>query len=114
MDVNIKNKFGATALHYASSKGYTKIVKFLLEKGSNSNEKSSSGWTPLHAACAKGNIECAKLLLKYGSDPLILNNNQKNSFDVTCKMELKMILKLKIDQMNKQNDVPLPSSGLFF
>jgi ankyrin repeat protein len=38
-DVNAKNKYGRTALIYATERGYTEIVQLLLEKGADVNAK---------------------------------------------------------------------------
>ncbi len=57
------NNDGNTALILATYRGNNAVAKFLLEKGSNINEKTNMG-TPLMAAVVKGNNEIAKLLLE--------------------------------------------------
>lgn len=74
-DINIKSKFGRTALHEAALYGQVYIVKFLLENGANVNAKNPRGETPLFYA-EEGLIvgpsrtekhkEVATLLRKYG------------------------------------------------
>ena len=49
-DVNAKNKYEQTTLHYAAREGHTEIVEFLIEKGADVNAKNKYGLTPLHFA----------------------------------------------------------------
>lgn len=47
-------KTGATALHVAAAKGYTKVMSILLKAGADVNSQDYDGWTPLHAAAHWG------------------------------------------------------------
>jgi len=59
MDVNAKNKYEATPLHYAKTK---EIAELLIAKGANVNTKDDVGKTPLDWAVD----ETADLLRKHG------------------------------------------------
>ena len=49
VDVNTKNIYGATPLHYAAGLGHTALTQFLISKGADLNIRSISyGLTPLH------------------------------------------------------------------
>ena len=72
-NVNAKDKYGYTLLHYACSNGYESIVSILLEKGVNVSEKDNCGWTPLHHACSNGYGSIVSILLEKGA-----NVNEKN------------------------------------
>eukprot|EP01102_Stenamoeba_stenopodia_P008124 TRINITY_DN230_c0_g2_i1.p1 TRINITY_DN230_c0_g2~~TRINITY_DN230_c0_g2_i1.p1 ORF type:complete len:444 (+),score=111.11 TRINITY_DN230_c0_g2_i1:117-1334(+) len=67
-----KKRTQTTALHFASKKGTTEIVRYLLESTSLINcindPTLSRGLTPLHYAAEKGMAEIAELLLERGAD----------------------------------------------
>jgi ankyrin repeat protein len=66
-DVNARNGYGATQLHYASREGHEATISLLLEKGANVNAKSNGGDTPLHWASKYGNDAIVSLLLENGA-----------------------------------------------
>jgi outer membrane protein assembly factor BamB len=94
IDVNAKTDYGATALHFAASKGHLEIVKILLEHKAEVNAKdtfysalpldwaqmgshaevakalveagSSGVGTALRAACVDGNVKFAQAILDTG------------------------------------------------
>ena len=74
-DPNEADAYDYTALHYASIFGDTSIVKFLLEKGAEINERThDTKSTPLHYAAANGMTEAVKVLIKLGADVNAKNN----------------------------------------
>ncbi|KAK2769746.1 ankyrin repeat-containing protein [Colletotrichum kahawae] len=60
-----------TALHYAVEKGFSNVVKCLLERNVAVNIYDRDRKTPLHIAAGKGETECVKLLLSHGADFLL-------------------------------------------
>lgn len=56
------------ALAMASMKGYTEIVKLLVENGADVNKKSDNGLTALMHASIGGYLEIVELLIKNGAD----------------------------------------------
>lgn len=64
-------------LHYAAKKGNAEMVKTLVRKGANVNDKDNKGYTPLHYACSNGNPESVKILLEFGGDVNAKTNNNK-------------------------------------
>jgi ankyrin repeat protein len=47
-DVNVKDDYGATPLHYAAKGNFPEVVKYLLEMGADVHAKDDMGKTPLH------------------------------------------------------------------
>lgn len=83
--INQKNNFGNTALHYASTRGYFEIVKFLIENGADPNPKNDFDNTPLHSIFMIGGnrtvetnnkyIKIVKFLIDNGANVSEINND---------------------------------------
>ena len=58
---------GFTALHYASEKGRSEVVSYLLEKGADVNSADGLGWTALHLAAQQGRLHVVKQLVRAGA-----------------------------------------------
>jgi cytohesin len=67
-DVNAKNEWGGTPLHYATFGGHKEVVELLIAKGADVNAKDNVGETPLHWAAKEGNKEVVELLIAKGAD----------------------------------------------
>eukprot|EP00794_Sanderia_malayensis_P012945 gene12945-14277_t len=65
---------GASALHVAAAKGYHKVIKLLIQAGSEVNSRDADGWTPLHAAVHWGQLDAAEILTEAGADFNLRNN----------------------------------------
>ncbi|KAL6249390.1 putative ankyrin-repeat protein [Rhinocladiella similis] len=63
-DPKIPTNTGATALHFATSKGNLEICKTLLKNGASARAKDRRGQLPLHRAAAIGSVPIVKLLLE--------------------------------------------------
>ena len=50
IDINARDDWGATPLHYAASKANIPLVELLLERGANVNARMKNGETPLRQA----------------------------------------------------------------
>eukprot|EP00475_Leptophrys_vorax_P029047 TRINITY_DN4237_c0_g1_i7.p1 TRINITY_DN4237_c0_g1~~TRINITY_DN4237_c0_g1_i7.p1 ORF type:complete len:244 (-),score=55.52 TRINITY_DN4237_c0_g1_i7:60-791(-) len=61
--LDAKTSAGATALHYASSKGFEEIVQILLKGGADPNIRDRAGSTALHRAASKGHVSVGKHLV---------------------------------------------------
>jgi hypothetical protein len=59
---------GLTPLCHAAEKGYTKVVKFLHDKGAQIDERDKRSNTPLMYACKKGHCDTAEYLIDHGAD----------------------------------------------
>lgn len=63
-DPKIQTNTGATALHFAVSKGNLEICKTLLTHGASARTKDKRGQLPLHRAAAVGSVPIVKLLIE--------------------------------------------------
>jgi len=69
-DVNaVRSSDGYTLLHYAAEIGDAKLVKFLIDKGSEINATMKRGNTPLSTAIGFSKNEAIKAFLEAGVDP---------------------------------------------
>jgi len=67
-DVDAKNNYGWTALHYAAAYGHADVVELLLEAGADIKAKNNSGGTALHYAAAYGHADVVELLVSAGAN----------------------------------------------
>ena len=63
IDINQKDQYGNTKLHYAARDGRIDEVKDLLARGAHINSKGQGGWTALHCAAYKNQAAIAEHLL---------------------------------------------------
>ncbi|XP_037818238.1 protein phosphatase 1 regulatory subunit 12A isoform X4 [Lucilia sericata] len=84
-------KTGATALHVAAAKGYTKVLSLLLAGRANVDAKDNDGWTPLHAAAHWGQKESAEMLLDAMADMDVTNYAGQTCIDVADRKMVKFL-----------------------
>ena len=80
IDLDTQDRDGNTALYLTISKKQTDIVKQLLQKGADPNQKKYGGDSPLILAVETGQVEIVELLLNNKR----INVNIKNSKDQTA------------------------------
>ncbi|CAH2326203.1 phosphatase 1 regulatory subunit 12A-like isoform X1 [Pelobates cultripes] len=73
---------GATALHVAAAKGYTEVIRLLLQLGFDVDARDFDGWTPLHAAAHWGQPDACRLLCEALCDMEAINKVGQTPVDV--------------------------------
>ena len=68
IDVNAKNQFGGTPLHFAAKQGHKNLAALLISEGADINAKAYDKSTPLHSAVISGYKEVAEQLIVNGAD----------------------------------------------
>lgn len=91
IDIELRDRKGQTALHWACLKDHPECVKILLKNGANIEVRDEIGETPLIKAAQSGSVECASILLENGADingqsfyrmtPLLVGARE-NNYDV--------------------------------
>lgn len=82
--LNSPNPRGSTPIAVAASKGQTKIVKYLTEKGADVNKANNFGSTPLHYAAWAADFESFKYLIKNGANINVKNNAGNTPLQFAC------------------------------
>nr|XP_020638230.1 protein phosphatase 1 regulatory subunit 12B isoform X3 [Pogona vitticeps] len=77
-----QSRTGATALHVAAAKGYSEVMRLLIQAGFDVNVQDNDGWTPLHAAAHWGVKEACTILAEALCDMDIRNKLGQTPFDV--------------------------------
>lgn len=83
-NINLQDRLGYTALHYAAQDYSEDICNILLEHGAEVDLQDIHGNTPLWKAIfnSKGRPEVIQLLLKYGADKHKKNKSDKSPYDL--------------------------------
>ena len=66
-DVNAKDEYMYTPLHFASLRGHASVVDILLKNGANVNAITESMYTPRHWASLNKHFSVVAILLKNGA-----------------------------------------------
>ncbi|KAJ8402409.1 hypothetical protein AAFF_G00368980 [Aldrovandia affinis] len=102
------SKSGGTALHVAAAKGYSEVLKLLIQAGYDVNIKDFDGWTPLHAAAHWGKEEACRILVENLCDMDTINKVGQTAFDVADEDVLGYLEELQKKQnllMSEKRDV---------
>ncbi|CAN8273036.1 unnamed protein product [Cochlearia groenlandica] len=80
---HVKDRDGASPLHYAVQVGALQTVKLLVIKYNvDVNVSDNEGWTPLHIAVQSRNRDITKILLTNGADRTRRTNDGKLALDM--------------------------------
>jgi len=88
--LNIKNRYGQTALHIASSRGYVDTINLLLSYGADKKATDNRGETPyqLIPKLTFSNSKILKKLLYVNSNSYLNQSNIKNNITIDKKSKL--------------------------
>lgn len=83
-NINDKDEYGMTPLHYAAENGELNVMKVLFSKiGLDPNLKDEKGRTPLHICAKNDDADCFTFLLKSGKvKPEIEDNKKRTAYEV--------------------------------
>ncbi|KAK1139808.1 hypothetical protein N8T08_011127 [Aspergillus melleus] len=79
VDPNLPNRRGVTAIARAAQRNRAQIMRMLLDKGVEPDERDGEGNTPLEIASERGHIQIVKLLLSTGRVQLFELTNRKRA-----------------------------------
>jgi ankyrin repeat protein len=77
-DINVRDSYGRTALHYAALNGHSDAARILIHNGADVNPLAlNDGASPLHYACLNGHFHTASLLLSQGADVAVQTRRER-------------------------------------
>lgn len=103
----IHPKTGATPLHVSAAKGYTRVLRLLIEGGANVNAIDKDGWTPLHAAAYWDEEESCRILAENGADFEIKTFAGQNVFDICDEDMIEKLKQLQAKVANTRSSIDL-------
>lgn len=105
-DVNVRDHYGMTPLHYAASKGNLMAVIELLQcKGIGVDAVDASGSTALHCAATDGKAEIIEALLKAGADPRAKDIEKMTPLHFACTDGNLEAVKLLFEHADKTQEI---------
>ncbi len=114
IDLEAKDKWGYTLLHWACEKGYVEIATLLIQHGHKVEVTEDWGNTPFHFACGNGHITIVTLLIQHNVKLESQNALGNTSLHVACKNRHSKIAAFLIQQtpnllniVNRKNETPL-------
>jgi ankyrin repeat protein len=102
-DVNAKDAFDRTPLHWACYNDHSQVAKELLEHGADTEAKAVLGWTPLHLAAINGHLA---VLIE------LLNLNDSNGTTTTILGKRTSRGGADIEVKDNQGNTPLHKASL--
>ncbi|XP_026804314.1 ankyrin repeat, SAM and basic leucine zipper domain-containing protein 1-like isoform X1 [Rhopalosiphum maidis] len=107
IDINSKDRTGLTALMYACSNGWLKLVEFLVDHGADIEMKDNqSGETALFFAVRNNHVNIVKFLLSKGADKDVTDKKCQTVFRIAENKNMVDILNLlNSDYKNAQLEV---------
>ena len=93
----VVDKFGNNMLQLAVSFGHVDIVSYLIDSGSNPNEKNSSGETPIFIAIDTGNLKMLETLIKNGVNINIEDKTGLTPLDLAVRQNTWLVFLFKME-----------------
>lgn len=96
-DPNVKDVKNCTPLYYAVDRGYSKIVKMLLDKGAESTTQGGHYGNLLQAAAARGHEDIVKMLLDEGVNVNLQGGYYGNALQAAATSGHEGVVRLLLD-----------------
>jgi len=93
-DINIKNEYGYTILHWAVLMEQAEIASELISRGAGVNTTLPNGYTPLHDAAYWGKRNMVQLLISHGADLYVIDKQGKVPLDLATEQGHREIIPL--------------------
>lgn len=112
-DINQIDRYGRTALHYASDRGHCSIVQLLLSAGCNVNYTASDNISALHLASSGGHCDIVKLLIQAGARVNHITNTKTTALHCASAqghikiMQLLLQAGANVDALDASDRTPL-------
>lgn len=113
-DVNAARENGATALHFACTRGNEAMVRLLLEHGADPDAQNNSKDTPLIVAADAGHLSVCERLIQRGAKASMGRQNGATALHVAAGRGMLDIVRLcldagrvPVDVMNNDRETPL-------
>ncbi|KAH0562061.1 hypothetical protein GP486_003233 [Trichoglossum hirsutum] len=97
-NVNAKDRYGYTALHWTAMNGNEAVLKLLLEQGANADAKGENGETALHCAIKSEREALVKLLLEKGADVWAKDKIGRTALHWAAGHGNKLVVKLLLEK----------------
>jgi len=110
---------GWTVLIWAAALGRENILKVLLDKDTNTNDRTNDGCTALHKAAQYGYENIVKLLLQKDADIDSKNGNQETALHLAARsgkenvVTLLLNLRAKVNEKNNRGETALLEAAKF-
>lgn len=105
--IDLQDKYGNTALHYAVLKGNNEIMDLLLQSEARVDIKGNYDFTPLHIAVGQEYLGITLELLEKGADPNSRDDEGNTTLHLAAEgnnLELLKLLKKKGGEINAENN----------
>jgi len=97
VDVDKRDEYKQTALHYAAAEDKPEALSLLLEYGASVDVQDEAGGTPLMRAVEYENVECAQLLIQAGADPELADEHGHGPLIAAIYEDTPRILRMLLD-----------------
>ena len=86
-DIEARDRWGNTPLHYACINGHTEVARMLLDHGADVGARDQWGDTPLHLACEWCAYNTIEILIERGADPGAQGEDGRTPLDYACDLD---------------------------
>jgi ankyrin repeat protein len=96
-DVDARNEWGWTPLHYAAATGNPEMLSLLLDAAARVDLRTTTGRTALHEAASDGSVASARLLLEAGSSIVVRDQHGWTPLHMAARYNAAEMVKLLLE-----------------